>query len=277
MTWCNWLGAIISIGIIIFGFVHLFRTSVNTKQSVSDLMKLPGKITPWIINWPDILILFLLIFGIHLYGTRYINSLFPENFSLTLPLVLVIEYICIYTFYRLYQRFVLPRELRIPLGTKQTKTKEDIALAVSSFFLLIAVVVMLNSIWNLGLILISENPSIFIPVKIKQIQTLYEENPLLLKILISIVCIGIIPYIEEVIFRAGLYRALKSKMGRNTAILLASVLYALFLHNASNFPANIATGIAFCILYERTGNIKAPLLLNTLLAIKTCIIAILLS
>jgi len=276
MTWYNWLGAIISIGVIILGFVHLFRTSVNTKLSVSDLLKLPGKITPWMVHWPDISIFLLLIFGVHFYGTRFISSLFPESFFYTLPFTLAIDYILIYILHQLYQRFVLPKELRIPLGTKQTKVKEDIPLAISGFFLLIAIIVMLNSIWNLGLILILENPSDYIPVKIKQIQSLYEENPLLLKTLISVVCITIIPYIEEVIFRAGLYRALKSKMSRNAAILIASILYAFFLHNVSNFPANIATGIGFCVLYEKTGNIKAPLFLNTLLAIKTCVIAILL-
>jgi uncharacterized protein len=72
------------------------------------------------------------------------------------------------------------------------------------------------------------------------------------------------PVIEELIFRAGLYRFLKGQMGRGAAIVVSAGLFASLHMNVLVFPTLMMLGIALCLAYEASGNIKVPIAMHAL-------------
>ncbi len=70
------------------------------------------------------------------------------------------------------------------------------------------------------------------------------------------------PVTEELFFRAGLYRFLKSRLPVSVAIILTSAFFSLSHFNLAQFLPLFALGILLIRLYERTGNIAAPMLLH---------------
>lgn len=72
-----------------------------------------------------------------------------------------------------------------------------------------------------------------------------------------IVLIG--PFVEEVLFRGLIFRALRTGFGFWVAALIASALFAL-VHvpdagGLEGFAARLLTGLLFCGLFERTGSL----------------------
>jgi hypothetical protein len=70
------------------------------------------------------------------------------------------------------------------------------------------------------------------------------------------------PVAEELFFRGGLYRFLKSRLPANVALVAASFLFALSHFNLETFLPLFVLGLLLARLYERTGNIVAPILFH---------------
>jgi uncharacterized protein len=83
---------------------------------------------------------------------------------------------------------------------------------------------------------------------------------------ISLILIaGIVaPTVEELVFRAGLYRFLKGRMPRNTAIIVSAGLFAILHGNVLVFPTLMLLGAALCLSYEATGCILVPIFFHAL-------------
>jgi uncharacterized protein len=72
------------------------------------------------------------------------------------------------------------------------------------------------------------------------------------------------PAVEELVFRAGLYRFLKGRMPRNTAIIVSAGFFAFLHFNVLVFPTLMLLGVALCLSYEATGDIKVPIFFHAL-------------
>lgn len=114
-----------------------------------------------------------------------------------------------------------------------------------------------------------------IPFLPENLQGLFRENQMLVNafeqsdnIFVTGLCVPAIaiftPIIEEIIFRAGLYRFFKSNMPAVPAAILSSVIFAL-MHDApiSYLPLTVL-GCVFCWAYEKTGRIAAPICIHAL-------------
>lgn len=120
----------------------------------------------------------------------------------------------------------------------------------------------------------------------ESMQAVFRENQILVDAfgqsdpLIAALCVPAVaiftPIIEEIIFRAGLYRLLKSKIGAIPAALLSSIIFAL-MHDApmSYLPLTLL-GCVFCLTYEKTGRIVAPICVHALFNANTllCLAAV---
>ncbi len=89
------------------------------------------------------------------------------------------------------------------------------------------------------------------------------DNPLLVAICVPAIAV-LTPIIEEIIFRAGLYRFLKSKMRAIPAALLSSVIFALMHDAPASYLPLTVLGCVFCWSYEKTGRIAAPICIHAL-------------
>jgi len=94
-------------------------------------------------------------------------------------------------------------------------------------------------------------------------------------ILLILFAVLVAPVTEELFFRAGLYRFLKSRLPENAAMVAASFLFALSHLNLESFLPLLVLGILLTKLYERTGHIAAPVLFHALFNLTTILLMLL--
>jgi uncharacterized protein len=115
-----------------------------------------------------------------------------------------------------------------------------------------------------------------LPVERQELIGLFanSKSPLLLGILVVLASI-VAPVTEELVFRAGLFRFLRTRLPRWAALLLPAVIFGAVHLNLASFPQLVVLGVVFSLAYERTGNIAVPMLAHALFNLNT--IALILS
>jgi membrane protease YdiL (CAAX protease family) len=72
------------------------------------------------------------------------------------------------------------------------------------------------------------------------------------------------PISEEWLFRAGLYRYLKSKLTPHVAMIVSALIFGGIHWNVLSFVPLVFLGLIFSDAYERTGRLRAPIILHAL-------------
>jgi len=89
---------------------------------------------------------------------------------------------------------------------------------------------------------------------------------------LAVLAVGVAPIAEEAIFRAGLFRYLRTRIPRPVALLLSSLVFASLHANAVAFAPLVALGILLCLAYERTGRIAIPMVAHALFNLHTMLL-----
>jgi len=76
--------------------------------------------------------------------------------------------------------------------------------------------------------------------------------------------IGIAPVTEELIFRAGIFRYVRTRLPRWAALLLPAILFGALHSNLASFAPLVALGVVFSLAYERTGRISTTMIAHAL-------------
>jgi uncharacterized protein len=97
------------------------------------------------------------------------------------------------------------------------------------------------------------------------------DDPALLAWMIVLAAI-VAPVTEELIFRAGLFRYLRTRIPRGIALILPALLFALLHGNLAAFAPLCALGVFFALAYERTGNIAVPMIAHALFNLHTIVL-----
>lgn len=98
------------------------------------------------------------------------------------------------------------------------------------------------------------------------------KSPVVIVGMLLVAC-GLAPMMEELLFRAGLYRFCRQKLGRGYALLISSVLFGAIHFNWAGFVPLAVLGALLALVYETTGSIRVAIIahaffnLNTILAI----------
>jgi uncharacterized protein len=80
------------------------------------------------------------------------------------------------------------------------------------------------------------------------------------------------PITEELIFRAGLFRYLRTRIPRWAALLLPALLFASLHGNLAAFAPLAALGIVFALAYEHTGRIAVPIIAHAFFNLNTIVL-----
>lgn len=91
------------------------------------------------------------------------------------------------------------------------------------------------------------------------VQTLRMASSLLHKTVLAITTILLAPAAEELLFRGVLYKWIQQLGYPNLAVWGLSIVFAAIHVNALTFPALFLLSLILTILYERTGNLLAPI------------------
>jgi uncharacterized protein len=103
------------------------------------------------------------------------------------------------------------------------------------------------------------------------------DSPLLLTIMITLAVV-IAPLTEELVFRAGLFRYLRSWAPRWVALGVSAVLFAslhvnwVTLEGLTSFAPLVALAVMFSLAYERTGKIGTPIVAHALFNLNTIVL-----
>lgn len=106
-----------------------------------------------------------------------------------------------------------------------------------------------------------------IPFKEQDLIGLFRETkdaPWLL--FMGVLAVIVAPLSEELIFRAGIFRFLRTRPGvpRWTAYAVSALLFGVLHLSTASFPQLVVLGLLFAYAYERTGNIGVPMLAHAL-------------
>lgn len=97
------------------------------------------------------------------------------------------------------------------------------------------------------------------------------DDPALLGFMIFLAVV-IAPVTEELIFRAGIFRYLRTRIPRWLALILPALLFALLHGNLTAFVPLFALGVFFAYAYERTGRIAVPMIAHALFNLHTIVL-----
>lgn len=103
------------------------------------------------------------------------------------------------------------------------------------------------------------------------------DSPVLLAIMITL-AVFIAPLTEELVFRAGIFRYLRTRMPRALALLLPAVVFALLhvnwhtLQGLASVAPLVVLAIVFSLAYERTGRIETAIVAHACFNLNTLFI-----
>lgn len=90
----------------------------------------------------------------------------------------------------------------------------------------------------------------------------------------ALLAVVIAPLTEELIFRAGVFRYLRTRLPRIPALLIPAVFFAALHGNVAAFAPLVALGIIFAVAYERTGRVAVPMIAHGLFNLHTLLLLV---
>jgi len=92
--------------------------------------------------------------------------------------------------------------------------------------------------------------------------------------LLLLSAIVIAPISEELIFRAGVFRYVRTRLPRWAALLLPAAIFGAMHANLASFAPLVALGIVFSLAYERTGRISTSMVAHALFNLTTTLLVL---
>ena len=188
----------------------------------------------------------------------------PPHLMLVAGALSQLTFLAVWAFFRLN----FPERFRERFSSFHLSWRRATVFAVYAFFAFIPVFMAINIAWTVTLETIL--PEALKPQEMVAILLETHSLPLLLGLFVLLVILA--PVAEELIFRGCLYRFLKGTLPVSAAVLISSLLFgAIHLHLAG-LPVLVAFGALLCLVYERTGSLKTPILLHAFFNLNTFVI-----
>jgi len=159
----------------------------------------------------------------------------------------------------------------LPLAIERPIRVSDTARAgVATLLRVLPVVMGVGFLWGMVL------QGLGIPVEQQDLVGVFAraDSPVALAGLV-VLAIVIVPISEELIFRAGIFRILKGRIGRWPAIAVSSTLFALLHGSWVGFAPLFCLGALFCIAYERSRSVAVPMIAHGLFNLNSILMIVL--
>jgi uncharacterized protein len=98
-------------------------------------------------------------------------------------------------------------------------------------------------------------------------------SPLVITGMLVVACV-LAPLSEELMFRAGLYRFLRQRLGRMPALLLSSMCFGALHQNWAGFLPLAVLGMILAIVYEATGSLRVVIVAHSLFNLNTILVVL---
>lgn len=94
------------------------------------------------------------------------------------------------------------------------------------------------------------------------------KSPALFAGMILVACV-LAPVNEELLFRRTIFHFLRQRTGRLPALLVSGLLFGAIHGHLAGLPLLSVLGIALAVAYEKTGDIRVPMLAHGLFNLQT--------
>jgi membrane protease YdiL (CAAX protease family) len=181
------------------------------------------------------------------------------GFAMHLTALLVL-----FVLYRSY-----PEKFSEPFVRRKQNWGRSFLIAVYSFMVLVPVIFPLTFGWSLLLELIGIEPKAQDAV---QIFAQLDNLPILLSMVFLTVVVA--PVSEEFLFRGCLYRFIKGRSTILLALIVTNLLFAALHQNLLSLLPLFLLGTALAYVYEKSGDLKVPILLHGIFNLNTVIVIV---
>ena len=97
------------------------------------------------------------------------------------------------------------------------------------------------------------------------------KSPLVVGGMLVVACV-LAPIYEELLFRAGLYRYVRQKLGRTPALVISGTCFGAMHLNWAGFLPLAVLGMLLALVYEATGSIRVAIVAHGLFNLNTIIL-----
>ncbi len=261
---------VVYVGVIFLaGFYFLIHSLVTR----AFLLPRGGRLPPWRLSPTDfglfLAALFLAVLAVQVgIGSLVIRSINGTDHESALGILIfggLFHLTCIVVFLG-FSRY-LPENDRIPLSSAALSWFAATGVAVYAFLAVLPVLYGGTLVWIQLLELVGITPE-----HQDVVETFRDaDSPLVIGGMIFLVVV-LAPISEEIIFRGCLYRFLKSYLPVWGSIAISSILFSLMHQNSMGLLTLALLGALLCVVYERTGSLKVPILLHAVFNLNTVIL-----
>ncbi len=96
-------------------------------------------------------------------------------------------------------------------------------------------------------------------------------SPLVIVAMLLVACV-LAPVYEELLFRAGLYRFCRQRLGRGAALIISGFCFGALHGNWAGFLPLAVLGMGLALAYEATGSIRVPIIAHGLFNLNTVLV-----
>jgi membrane protease YdiL (CAAX protease family) len=96
------------------------------------------------------------------------------------------------------------------------------------------------------------------------------KSPVVVAGMLVVACV-VAPINEELLFRAGLYRFCRQRLGREAALVISGSLFGAMHGNWASFLPLAVLGALLALAYEATGNIRVAMVAHSLFNLNTIV------
>ena len=252
----------------IAAFIYFFFVS-KTPKRIDPHHSIPG----WRLNPADffagLLIMMLTVLTLQVGVARLLRveygSVSPEQMVLLGATTHLGALAVLFAFSRIYRE-----KFQEPLNRTKLSNFKALSFAAFSFLAVLPIISLANLLWQLGLEQIGFEP---IPQDVVELFLEIERLPTV--IVMILVTVVLAPISEEVIFRGGIYRFLKDKIGMIGGFAVSGLLFAILHQSLSTLLPLFLLGVALAYSYEKTGNLKVPILFHAIFNANTVFVILL--
>lgn len=134
--------------------------------------------------------------------------------------------------------------------------------AITQFFAAMLLLALVALLWRSILKFLQSNGFGYFLQEQELVRLFNQDLPLGLIILMLLTAIIIAPITEELLFRGLIYRFLKSRLSARMAMVISSVAFGAMHGNMLAFIPLTFLAMILTRSYERTGNLKVPILIH---------------
>ncbi|HTL67978.1 MAG TPA: CPBP family intramembrane glutamic endopeptidase [Lacunisphaera sp.] len=272
------------LGLLLLGAYLLFR--IVSQPARRERWLGPRALPPWPVTLAEFLIFVLLIFGAGVFFTILLNIVAGKKIVGTdqVPLQLIVNGLGVdgggLIGWWLFQRMLRTWHADAPLAPAAVASPPEISfprppwhralvVGAGAWVVSLPLIVAVNAGWALVLrwLHLPNEPQDLIAIFANA------KSPWVIAALLFIAC-GLAPVYEELLFRAGLYRFCRQKLGRAWALVLSGCLFGALHQNLASFVPLALFGMCLALAYEATGSLVVAIVAHALFNLNTVLIVL---